>query len=184
MKIVNSIADESVTRTLNAGGVVVLRSDTLYGIVARADDENAVQRIYQLKERSQHKSPIVLISSTSQFYDEPRGEVRKLIESHWPGPVSIIVPATAAPAWISRDNGSVAYRLPDHSALRGLIEATGLLIAPSANPEGEEPARTIQQAIEYFGEDVDLYVDGGEVGDVAPSQLLRINTQGEVERLR
>lgn len=184
MKLVSSITDESVAHALLSGGVVVMRSDTLYGIFARADDEQAVQRVYELKDRNKQKSPIVLISSTAQLYDEPPEATRHLCEQHWPGPVSIIVPSISSPWWIERGNKSVAYRLPNYDELRTLVDRTGPLAAPSANPEGEEPARTIQQAIDYFGDAVDVYVDGGEVGDVAASQLLRIDEQGNVERLR
>jgi L-threonylcarbamoyladenylate synthase len=184
MKIVRSVADESVARALLAGGVVVMRSDTLYGIFARADDEKAVEKIYKLKDRNQQKSPIVLISSTTQLYDEPPENTRRLCEQNWPGPVSIIVPSVSSPWWIHRGNESVAYRLPDHEQLRALIEITGPLAAPSANPEGQEPAHTIEQAIDYFGDAVDVYVDGGEVGDAQPSQLLRVDQRGNVERLR
>lgn len=184
MKLVNSLADPLVAACLRGGGVVVARTDTLYGVLARAGDEQAVARVYALKDRSEHKSPIVLIAHQSQLFDTPDTQTMRLCDESWPGPISIIIPATNAPKWLARDNASVAYRMPDHDDLRALIATTGALIAPSANPEGCSPARSIEEAVGYFGDAVDVYVDGGYVQGDNPSQLLRIDTDGTVERLR
>lgn len=119
-----------------------------------------------------------------QLYDTPSSEIADVCRSHWPGKTSIILPSTKSPTWIRRDNHSVAYRIPDHPELQQLIAATGPLIAPSANPEGEEPAMNVEQALAYFGDTVDVYVDGGEVTDNTPSQLLVVDSDGEVKRLR
>lgn len=173
-RVIDTFSDDLVA-TLQAGGVAVIRTDTLYGIVARADDEQAVTRVYDIKHRDQTKSPIVLIADQSQLYDAPADGIVPTLELMWPGPYSIILPGEHAPHWISRDNGSVAYRIPARDDLRYLLRQTGPLIAPSANPEGQPPAATIQQAIDYFGDVVDLYVDGGEVTDTRPSTLLRFD---------
>lgn len=169
---------------LQNGGVGVLRTDTLYGVVARAGDEAAVERVYRLKDRDTAKSPIVLISSDEQLLDVPDEPIRRLMRDVWPGKVSVIVPSLNAPQWIARGNDSVAYRLPDDAKLRHLLEQAGPLIAPSANPEGALPAATIEEAMSYFGESVDFYVDGGTITDGTPSQLLRVDTSGNIERLR
>ena len=184
MKVISDIRSPEVASILNANGVVILRTDTLYGILARADSRSAVERVYALKGRDETKSPIVLISDSSQLFDAIFDEVDRLTDEVWPGKVSVIIPSEDAPLWIRRDNQSVAYRLPDDSALQDLINATGPLIAPSANPEGEPPAMTIAQAVEYFDDQVDLYVDGGEVKDAVPSQLLLVQDDGSTVRLR
>ena len=184
MKVISNIRSPEVASILNANGVVILRTDTLYGILARADSRSAVERVYALKGRNETKSPIVLISDVSQLFDAVSGDITSLTNEVWPGKVSVIIPSENAPEWIRRNNQSVAYRLPDDSALQDLINATGSLIAPSANPEGELPAMTIEQAVEYFGAAVDLYVDGDEVADSTPSQLIRVRSDGEVERFR
>ena len=184
MKVIADIRSPEVASILNANGVVILRTDTLYGILARADSRSAVERVYALKGRDETKSPIVLISDSSQLFDGVSDTVTKFTEEVWPGKVSVIIPSEDAPEWIRRDNQSVAYRLPDNSVLQDLISVTGPLIAPSANPEGELPAMTIAQAVEYFDGHVDLYVDGGEVKDAVPSQLLLVRDDGSTERLR
>lgn len=173
-RVITEFNDDLVA-TLQAGSVAVLRTDTLYGIVCRADDERAVARVYQLKHRDETKSPIVLIADQSQLYDTPDNTMRPALDMMWPGTYSIILPTHDAPRWLARDNGSVAYRMPAHDDLRYLLRQTGPLIAPSANLEGEPPALTIQQAIDYFGDEIDIYVDGGEVTDTRPSTLLRFN---------
>jgi len=183
MRVFTDKHDHDIVRLLSGGGVGILRTDTLYGIVARANDERAVEQVYHLKDRDSTKSPIVLISSLEQLFDQPDEATAKLIDDVWPGKVSIIIPSSHAPSWITRGNGSVAYRLPADDSLRQLLAQTGPLIAPSANPEGEAPAMTVDAAITYFGDDIDFYVDEGEVVDAAPSQLLRL-IDGTLERLR
>lgn len=183
MPLFTTSFDENVVRLLNEGGIGVIRSDTLYGVVGRADNRAAVERIYAAKGRTPTKSPIVLIDSVEGLWDAyDIGTLRRLKEL-WPGKNSIILPSESAPAWITRGNGSVAYRVPDDERLLGLIRGVGPLAAPSANPEGEPPAMTIGEAKSYFGDSVDFYVDGGEVADSAPSKLYRLRPDG-LERLR
>lgn len=175
--------DESIAKILNGGGVGILRTDTLYGLMARADNQAAVERVYAIKQRTATKSTIVLIASTEQLFDSYERATMSRLEQFWPGENSIILPSQQAPAWLTRGNQSVAYRQPASIELRQLIERTGPLIAPSANPEGEPPASNILQAKAYFGTLVDFYVDSGDVGDTTPSRLYRLNQSG-IERLR
>lgn len=174
---------EDLVSVLQTGGVAVLRTDTLYGLVCQADNEQAVDRIYKLKRRDEAKSPIVLIADQSQLYTPPTASMQPALDMMWPGPYSIIMPAPDAPRWIIRDNQSVAFRVPAHDDLRYLLRLTGPLIAPSANFEGDPPALTIEQAIAYFGDTVDIYADGGEVTDTKPSTLLRF-ADNRFEKLR
>jgi L-threonylcarbamoyladenylate synthase len=173
-----------VRQLLLDGGVGILRTDTLYGIVAKADNQEAVDRVYRLKSRDESKSPIVLISSIDQIIDDIENTLTNRLKDIWPGSVSVILPSPDAPVWLRRDNNSVAYRLPADDKLCALVEKTGPLIAPSANPEGMPPAMNIEQAQQYFGEDVDFYIDEGEVISDTPSQLIRIDKNGDMERLR
>lgn len=183
---VSSLSDPRVANVLLGGGIVVARTDTIYGVLARAADEVAVARVYALKERNEKKSPIVLIANYEHMLVPMPPAQRKLSEEVWPGKVTIAIPVdvATAPAWLHRGNSEFGHRMPDLPELRGLIEKTGPLIAPSANPEAHVPAMSIDEAYDYFGEAVDLYVDGGLVDDDTPSQLLRIDESGAVERLR
>lgn len=168
---------------LREGGVAVLRTDTLYGLLARADDRQAVERVYTIKQRTPSKSPIVLIASLDQMFDQYDEHTVQRLNELWPDKVSIILPSSKAPEWITRGNASVVYRLPADEGLREMLAQTGPLIAPSANPESLPPAMTAQEAQIYFGDHVDIYIDGGEVSDDTPSQLYRLTSEG-MERLR
>ncbi len=169
---------------LMAGKIGVLRTDTLYGLVCCADNQAAVERIYVSKGRDGDKSPIVLVANQQQLLDRPSESIRQFLETVWPGKVSVVLPSSTAPYWIERGNSSVAYRLPEGAWLQTLLTQTGPLIAPSANLQGRPPAETIEQAIAYFSDTIDFYVDGGEVTDGTASQMLRIDASGTIERLR
>jgi len=183
MTVYSSEFTDEIARILNEGGIGVVRTDTIYGIVAKADNEAAVDRVFSVKRRTPTKPPISLISSMSQLFDTYEQPVLDRLKELWPGKNTVILPSTTAPEWLMRGTNSVSYRLPNSPALLGLIEKTGPLVAPSANPEGEEPATSIAMAKEYFGDEVDFYVDGGRVGDNTPSRLYRLLPEG-LERLR
>lgn len=168
------VDDNELVGLLVDGGVAVVRTDTIYGLVARAADQSAVERVYQLKGRDADKACIILIASLDQLYDPASLDT----SDKWPGANSIILPSPSAPSWLLRGGDDLAYRLPADEGLRQLIARTGPLIAPSANPQGQPPAQTVDQARAYFGDQVDGYRDGGEVPDaVAPSKLWRIEEQ-------
>jgi L-threonylcarbamoyladenylate synthase len=181
--VICKIYTEEVAGILRRGGVGILLTDTIYGIVALADEHAAVQRIYELKQRTPSKPPISLIGDINQLrdtYDEPTLAAVRLL---WPGKNTVILPTNTAPEWLTRGTNSISYRLPAKEELRRLILATGPLVAPSANPEGQEPAVTIEEARAYFGDAVDFYIDEGRVTDNTPSKLFRLKGVG-FERLR
>ena len=179
-----TIDDPRVTDVLRAGGIAVLRTDTLYGVVARADDERAVERVYRLKHRLPNKSCVILLDTPSAAYGHST-ELSQDIAQYAGEPTSFLIPAEQAPHWLLRANDELAYRVPQTASLRALIRRTGPLIAPSANPEGLPPALSISEAVQYFGDAVDVYVDGGSVpSDTRPSRLVRIHPDGSIERLR
>ena len=173
------VRQELISVLMN-GGIAVIRTDTIYGIVARANDAEAVERVFAAKGRNPEKSCIVLIADPKQAY----GDLSSVAyESQ--GPTSILIDAPMAPEWLLRANNMLAHRIPDLPWLKEVISEVGPLIAPSANLEGLAPARTIEEAKAYFGDAVDIYVDGGTVSeDTPPSTLIRINDDGTIDRLR
>lgn len=182
MRIFSDISDPSVASLLAEGKVGVIRTDTLYGLVGKADTKDTVERIYSLKTRTPTKPFLLLISNTSQLLDSY--DTATFEDTVWPGPNTVILPSPTAPDYLTRGGGTLAYRIPDDESLRDLLSATGPLVAPSANPEGEQPARSTQEAMEYFGEDVDFYIDGGKVADNTPSKIWQPKEDGTMERLR
>ncbi len=175
---------DALIATLRHGGVAIMRTDTIYGIVGLATHEATVERIYRSKQRTPTKSPIILIGDISQMFDRYNDMISAIFPTYWPGPNSLILPSSNAPTWIIRDNASVAYRLPADQALRKLLIETGPLIAPSANPEGAPPALSIVEARAYFGAHIDHYEDGGICRSPAASRIYKVNPDATVTQLR
>lgn len=174
---------DQVTKTLLDGGIAVIRTDTIYGIIARAGDEMAVEKVYDVKQRERNKQCIVLIADAS---DVPaHAELIRRITETEKIPTSVVVPASDEPEWLLRGSDSVAYRVVKNELLREVIRKVGPIIAPSANPESKPPAKNITEAKKYFGDTVDMYVDDGEVPrTVHASQIIRLEADGTVNHLR
>jgi L-threonylcarbamoyladenylate synthase len=177
VRLFSSLADPALAAALNNGGVVVMPSDTVYGVMARASDQKAVERIYKIRGRAPEKPFIILIADIWQITDtsEWSDAHKRLAERYWPGPLSLVAPTTEkTPAYLHRGTDTLAYRVPDYPELRKLLETTGPLVAPSANPEGEPTATTLAETQAYFGESVDGYVDGGTLAGHVPSTVAGI----------
>lgn len=178
---------EREIEVLKHGGIGVIPTDTLYGIVGSAMSPDTVEHIYRVKKRNTQKPLIVLISSiddVQNFEIDNLGEEQmKVLAHYWPGPTSILLPCNSSKfEYLHRGSGSIAFRLPNKKDLIELIRETGPLVAPSANVEGEKPAATIVEARNYFGNEIDFYIDGGELNN-QPSTLLKI-VGGEIVKLR
>lgn len=165
--------EQSVIDSLNDGGICVIPTDTIYGIVGRALDPVTVERIYSLRSRDPKKPCIILISSYEdliKFNVVLSSSELDFINVHmlWPGKVSIILTATDPQfSYLTRGTNSLSFRMPNDKELQELISQTGPLIAPSANTEGNPPATNMTMAKEYFGDAVDCYIDEGELIGVA-----------------
>ena len=163
-------------------------TDTIYGIVAQALNKEAVERVYAARKRSPEKPCIILIADLSDLHEFGiwlwwKWKAKQAIKRLWPGAVSIIFPCSLERfAYLHRHSNTLAFRLPHDEKLRALIRQTGPLIAPSANPEGLPPAKTIAQAQDYFAGSVDLYEDAGTLDNPA-STLVTIES-GRVRILR
>ena len=174
--------DEVVER-IKAGCIGVIPTDTIYGIVCSALQLDSVEKIYSLKQRSSHKPVIVLISSISDLKLFDISVEEGSLESYWPGPTSIILSCPNEKfSYIHRGTDSIAFRLPDNGDLLNLLSKTGPIVAPSANPENLPPALDVNEAREYFKDNVDFYINGG-VLESKPSTVIRI-TGNNIEVLR
>ncbi len=169
-----------LVRILKEGGVVAMRTDTVYGLLASAFDQLAVERIYLLKKRRQEKPFIILISDFEMLKRFPihlDSSVLRFLESVWPGKVSVVLPLRKDSlseefSYLHRGGMSLAFRIPRDKYLQKLISITGPLVAPSANPEGMPPAHSIEEAIKYFGEQISFYEDGGVCSDISVSRIV------------
>ena len=186
MKVFKSFTNPEVVAMLRRGAVGILPTDTLYGVVASTAFPDAIQRLYEVRHRSSLKGCITLIADKDQVSNLVKWDDydRKLASKYWPGPVSIILPVVEyAPAYLHPIKGTLAFRVPNKEDLRALLWHTGPLFAPSANPAGLKPAATIEEAQQYFGDNVDFYIDAGDLSGNKPSTLIRQNN-GQVEVLR
>jgi L-threonylcarbamoyladenylate synthase len=165
--------EQHVIDTLINGGIGVIPTDTIYGVVGRAEQTDTVERIYTVRQRDHKKACIVLISSyedLAKFNVVLSTTELDFIKKYslWPGKVSIIFPVLSSQyTYLTRGTNALAFRIPEVPELRDLISRTGPLIAPSANKEGNPPAHTIDMARKEFGETVDFYVDNGAMNGEA-----------------
>ena len=170
---------------LMRNGVVILPTDTLYGIVGRAESKKAINRIYKIKGRDENKPFIVLITS---YKDLKKFDVNidmaqaKFLKKIWPGQVSAILPCKLVKYnYLHRGVKAIAFRMIGKKNLNlfKLINKVGPLVAPSANRQGEKSVGSITEAEKYFGEEVDLYIDGGMKKSV-PSTLIKYENKNWV----
>jgi len=154
-----------VAQIIARGGVIGFRTDTFYGLGADPFNRDAVQRIKQLKGR-ENKPILIVISeraAVTRFIAEPTPTFELLAETFWPGPLTLIGHAApGVPDEISAGTKTIGVRLPGDDKVRALVRACGgALTATSANPSHDEPASDAQKVFSYFGDTIDLIVDGG-----------------------
>jgi len=173
---------------LKNDGVVVLPTDTLYGIIGSAMSRKAVEKIYKIKGRNGNKPFIVLITSYKDlelFGIKLGGDQAKILKKFWPGKVSVLLSCRSLKfKYIHRGTKEIAFRMIGKRNLNlfNLIKKVGPIVAPSANKEGIKSAENIKGAKEYFNKEVDNYIDGGKKIST-PSTLIRIKDDN-VEILR
>lgn len=152
---------------LKHGGLAVIPTDTIYGIVARARDRKAITLLYRIRRQTAKKPFIVLIDRIArlrEFGIHPTLAQKLFLKKVWPGKVSVILPCALRQfSYLHLRTKTLAFRLPKSKRLLALLEKTGPLVAPSANLEGEKPAETVSEAKKYFGSRVDAYVGGGRM---------------------
>lgn len=171
---------------LNRGGVAVIPTDTVYGLAARPDFPEAVERLYTIKGR-ELKKPIALLASDiaaiERFGHPVEGRARELAEKHWPGALTMVI--GQEPSSPGASPCQEGFRIPDHAETRELIAACGgVLRVTSANLSGKRPATDAPQALADVGLSADYVVDDGVSPGGVPSTVVRVNPDGSLEVLR
>lgn len=187
------ISDKKLNKIIDIikkDGIGVMPTDTLYGLVGSAFSENAVDRIYKIKGRDMRKPFIILIGSISaleKFGFVLDDNLKRDLKQFWPGKNSIILSLPKESLekfkYLHRGENSLAFRFPNKESLVELLRRAGPLVAPSANPEGEDPAENVAKAKEYFGDNVDFYLAEGLLKS-QPSNLIRFEDGEEIKVLR
>ncbi|RCV56169.1 L-threonylcarbamoyladenylate synthase [Marinitenerispora sediminis] len=162
--------------TVRRGELVVLPTDTVYGIGADAFSPAAVSGLLGAKGRGRDMPPPVLVGSVraAQALIEDLGtRGQDLIEEFWPGPLTIVCAATPSLSWDLGDTkGTVAVRMPMHPVALELLKEVGPMAVSSANLSGSPAATTAEQAAEQLGDRVSVYLDGGPCADSVPSTIV------------
>jgi L-threonylcarbamoyladenylate synthase len=154
--------------SIGRGELVVIPTDTVYGVAADAFQPSAVQRLLDAKVRGRQSPPPVLIPgipTLDALADEVPDEVRTLVAAFWPGGLTVILPARSSLAWdLGETRGTVALRMPSNKVALELLSETGPLAVSSANLTGRPAALTAAEAEAMLGESVAVYLDDGPAG--------------------
>lgn len=170
-KTLNTLSAEA-SELLLAGKVGIIPTDTVYGLVCCASNEQSVKRLYGLKNREQKPGTLIAANIDQLVELGIKARYLKAVEHFWPNPISIEIPHNIS--YLNQGTGRQAVRIPGNKELQKLLEKTGPLQTTSANPPGEPEAGNLHQAIDYFGDSIDFYADGGDLSGRKPSTLIRI----------
>lgn len=178
---------DAASLAIQRGLLVVVPTDTVYGVAADAFDADAVSSLLEAKGRGREMPPPVLVSSATTIDAlaiQVPGYARALVDAFWPGALTLVCQAQQSLQWDLGDTrGTVAIRMPDHELTRDLLERTGPLAVSSANRTGMPPATEADQAEEMLGEEVAVILDGGaSPGGLASTIVDVTGSQGRVLR--
>jgi L-threonylcarbamoyladenylate synthase len=155
-------------RALARGKLVVFPTETLYGLGADARSDVAVELLVAVRGREPGKPILVLVRDVAMAEtiaaEVPEG-ARRLAARFWPGPLTLVLRARPGlSAALTAGSGTIGVRAPGHPTAAAIVDGLGgPVTAPSANPPGAAPPRRLDEARAYFGDGVDVYVDGGEL---------------------
>jgi len=170
------------------GGLVAFPTETYYGLGADPFNEDALQQLFRVKQRSALKPVLVLIGSTDQLAmltSSVPETARRLMDRFWPGPLTMVLPARPELSSILTGNTStVGVRLSPHPVAAAILQACGTpLTATSANKSGDDAAVSAAEVRAIFGNEVDLVVDGGKTPGRLGSTLIGFQ-KGQVQCIR
>ena len=176
--------DEAV-HAVARGDLVVLPTDTVYGIGCDAFAPAAVTRLLAAKGRGRQMPPPVLVGNARTLDGlavDVSEDVRALVAAFWPGGLTVICRAQPSLAWdLGETRGTVALRMPDDECALALLRRTGPLAVSSANRTGSAAALTADEAREQLGDAVAVYLDGGQVAGAVASTI--VDATGAVPRV-
>ena len=183
---------EKIKQELEKGGAVVLPTETVYGLFAKALDEKAVNHVYQLKRRPRDKALNLNVASLDDILNFSKNQptyLQQLVDSFLPGPLTIILKANdKVPYWVNSGLPTVGFRMPSHPITLELIREFGPLIGPSANISGRASGISFQEILKDFDQEVlgfedDTFLTGQDstIIDLSGSKV-KILRQGSITR--
>lgn len=183
--LADEVSGEEIAGWLSRGAVVLLPTETVYGLAIKPGEPSIARRVFELKGRPDELNLPVLIGASDQLTDlgiDFNRTARELANTFWPGPLTIVmgfVPGSRRPSWLD-GRVEAAVRLPGLKLLRDVAMAGGPLLVTSANGHGTGPKRVVSEAVESLHGPVDLVVDGGTLSSL-PSTI--INTRWSPPRI-
>ncbi len=175
----DSQAPARAAEVIRAGGLVILPTDTVYGVAADMWQPQAVAALYAAKQRPPDRAiPILLadLDDMAQVAQDAPEIARRLAEAFWPGPLTIAIPRRPEVPEIVSSLPTVGVRIPDHAAARAVIRACGgALAVTSANLSDQPSALTAADAARALGEAVALVLDGGRCPGGTPSTVVDVS---------
>ena len=183
---------EKIKQELEKGKAVVLPTETVYGLFAKALDEKAVDHIYQLKGRPRDKALNLNVASLDDILNFSKNQppyLQQLVDNFLPGPLTIILEANGkVPYWVNSGLTTVGFRIPSHPVTLELIRDFGPLIGPSANLSGQASGISFKEILKDFGQEVlgiedDAYLTGQDstILDLSGAKV-KILRQGAITR--
>ena len=182
----------SAVRLLKAGAIIAAPTDTVYGLVCRYDDPNAVEALFRIKQRALDKAIPVLVADMLQVRSLTaaplRNCARRLVDHFWPGSLTVVLPARVElPSILTAGQPTVALRMPDHDGLLGLLREVGPLAATSANLSGAPAAGSAQAVYTQLAGCIPLILADSEeddAGEAVASTIVSFAENGRAQILR
>lgn len=169
-------AMRAARQAIGRGELVVVPTDTVYGVAADAFSASAVARLLAAKGRDRQSPPPVLVAGVDTMralVAEVPEPVERLVEAFWPGGLTIVLPAQPSLSWdLGETAGTVAVRMPADRLALDLLEECGPLAVSSANLTGKAAAVAVQEAIDMLRDSVAVYLDGGPVSTGVASTII------------
>lgn len=167
---------------LKTGGIIAYPTESFYALGVPASDENAIKKLYGLKRRPADKPlPIIVgdMDALKSVVKRIPPQAEELMKKFWPGPLTIIFEAREnVPVLLTGGSGRVAVRIPGESIALRLARAIKIPItSTSANPSGKPPAADADAVVNYFGDKIDLIIDGGETAGGKPSTIVDVTAE-------
>lgn len=175
-----SLQDPALIAILNDGGIGVIPTDTVYGLVGKATSQKAIERMYAVKSRA--RQPGTTIAASTDQLASLGFPVSQLehAKRYWPNALSVEMSAAQIPQYLSTGQPVMAARIPDKPELTNLLLTTGPLMTTSANATKQPTSTSIQMAFDYFCDEVDFYVDGGDLSGRPPSTIIGFDADGKI----
>lgn len=180
MQISTSI--DQATALLLTGELIGIPTETVYGLAARMDNEKAIKRIFEVKNRPQ-TNPLIIhchsIDQIKEYCTEFPAPLEKIANHFWPGPLTVLLPKKNIPDYITAGQQLAAFRIPNHPLTLALLKQLPTpLVAPSANPSNRISPTNTMHVANYFAGKIPLVLDGGECSKGIESTIIGSTEQG------